>query len=282
MSLTVERLVVYPVKGARGIDVPRAVLRKSGLELAGSRTRVADRRFMIVAEDGTFLTQREHPTLVLVGVHVDDDALVLSTPSGRTASVALGGRDTWPARTVRVWNDTVRARDAGPEAARLLSDHLGRAAALVYLPDGEERTVEQPYGRPDDVVGFADAYPLLVGCLASLADLNARLIGRGKEPVTMDRFRPNIVLSGGEPYDEERFPRVTIGSVAVRLPKRCARCSVTTVDPTTARTAKEPLATLAGYRTEENKVHFAMNAIPDLGRADAVPLAVGDRAAYQD
>jgi uncharacterized protein YcbX len=137
------------------------------------------------------------------------------------------------------------------------------------------RPVDPTYAEPGDRVGFADAFPVLVATLSSLDDLNARLA----EPVTMDRFRPNVVLAGSPaPFEEERHPRLRIGDVVFRTPKRCARCEVTTIDQGTAERGKEPLATLATYRRDGNKVLFAMNAIPD---AEGV-LRVGDPAAFLD
>jgi uncharacterized protein YcbX len=96
----------------------------------------------------------------------------------------------------------------------------------------------------------------------------------------MNRFRPNIVVAGGEPYAEERAATARVGPLALRTPKRCARCQVTTVDQQTATTSKEPLKTLAAYRTEQNKVSFAMNAIPDLALTESALIRVGDRVSY--
>ena len=127
---------------------------------------------------------------------------------------------------------------------------------------------------PPDVArcGFADAFPVLVASLASLDDLNSRLAA----PVPMDRFRPNLVVDGDAPFEEERHPAVTIGAVRMTLPKRCDRCVVTTVNQATAEVGKEPLRTLASYRKDGNQVYFAMNAIPE--REGTV--AVNDRVEW--
>jgi uncharacterized protein YcbX len=140
------------------------------------------------------------------------------------------------------------------------------------MPDDVVRPVEAPYGAPGDRVGFADAYPYLLATTASLAELNARL----DVPVPMNRFRPNLVVEGGEAYEEERHPRVRIGALTFRMPKRCARCQVTTVVQATAAVSKEPLRTLASYRTEGNNVYFAQNLVPD---GEGI-LAVGDEVDY--
>ncbi|MDF2694293.1 MAG: Flavodoxin reductase [Labilithrix sp.] len=267
--MRVASLHVYPVKGARGITLDRAELLASGIR--------HDRRFMLVGEDGVFLSQRQHPQLALVDVALDDDRMMLAV-AGATASVPQ--RPEGRRRRVRVWDDEVDAVDVGGAAAELISDHLGRRCSLVFMPDDVVRPVEAPYGRAPDRVGFADAFPVLVASLASLADLNTRLEQQGKAAVPMDRFRPNVVVEGGAPFDEDAAQTMRIGSVVFRTPKRCARCQVTTVDQQTGATSKEPLRTLAGYRTEANKVYFAMNAIPDLAPNTSATLSVGDAVLY--
>jgi uncharacterized protein YcbX len=293
-DLRIASLLVYPLKGARGIALERAEVRASGIR--------HDRRYMLVeVRPGgarEFVTQRAHPAMALVATAIDGDALVLRTPGGE-ARVPLEGpapRGSGGAagaagasisrRRVRVWDDEVDATLVTGDAAELLSDHLGVACELYHLGDADLRQVELPYARPGDRVGFADAYPLLLASLASLADLNARL-PPGAPPVPMDRFRPSVVVEGGQPYDEDRHARVRLGSLDMRMPKRCARCAVTTVDQATGEIGAEPLRTLAAYRasdappsraeaTGKRQIHFAMNVIPD----DEGTLAVGDPALY--
>ena len=271
--MRIASLHVYPVKGARGIALQHADVLASGL--------AHDRRFMVLDAAGVFVTQREHPRMALVDVAIEGDRMKLSV-AGETASVPLEPAHSRPRRRVRVWDDEVDACDVGGEGAELLSAHLGQRCSLVFMPPDVVRPVEAPYGQPGDRVGFADAYPVLVASLASLADLNARLEKSGGRPVPMDRFRPSIVVEGGEPYAEELAGAARLGSLRVRMPKRCARCQVVTVDQTTAETSKEPLRTLASYRTEANKVMFAMNAIPDLAPdASSVTIRVGDPVEYE-
>jgi uncharacterized protein YcbX len=259
-------LHIYPVKGARGIRLDSVELYASGFR--------NDRRFMVIDEDGVFVSQRKHPRLALVVAAIEEGCLVLSV-AGESCSrtLPIAPLETAAARRrVRIWGDEVDAVDAGAEAAELFSDHLGRRCSLVYMPHNVIRSVERPYGQPNDRVGFADAYPVLIASLASLDDLNARL----DEPVSMDRFRPNIVVEGGEPFAEEQAKTVRVGNVVLRTPKRCARCQVITVDQATAQTSKEPLRTLASYRKEANNVYFAMNAIPELAPDASIVVQVGD------
>lgn len=261
---------VYPVKGTRGISLERSDVLRGGLR--------HDRRFMLLSEDGKFLTQRSHPRLALVDVALGDRSLTIGTVGGGSVLVPLDDAQlrSLARRRAKVWDDEVDAALVPGDASAFFSDHLGERCTLVYMPDDVVRPVEAPYGESSDRVGFADAYPLLVASLASLADLNARLVARGESAIPMDRFRPSLVIEGGLAYDEERHARAEVGSLRIRLAKRCARCQVTTVDQRTAEVGKEPLRTLASYRTEGNKVFFAMNAIPD---AEGV-VSVGDRVRW--
>jgi uncharacterized protein len=258
-----SQIHVYPLKGARGIPLDRADVLAGGLR--------HDRRFMLVGEHGDFLTQREHPRLALVTTALRPSSLVIGA-GGAEVEVALA--HDGPRQSVRIFDDDTQAVDVGGEAAALLSSHLGVRCNLVFMPDDVVRAVDPRYAAPGDRVGFADGYPLLLATRASLDDLNARL----DEPVPMNRFRPNVVVEGGAPFEEDRHSHVRIGAVGFRMPKRCARCPVTTVDQATAAVGKEPLRTLARYRTESNKVYFAQNLIPDAEGS----IAIGDEVHYLD
>ncbi|HVJ91358.1 MAG TPA: MOSC N-terminal beta barrel domain-containing protein [Labilithrix sp.] len=276
----VASLHIYPVKGARGISLQRSEVLACGLR--------NDRRFMVVDDSGSFLTQRGHPRLALVDVALAGDRMTLSV-AGKTAQVPLAPEG--PRRRVRVWNDEVEAIDVGGEAAELFSDHLGQRCSLVFMPLDVIRPVDPKYARAGDHVGFADGFPVLIASLSSLAELNARLARIGAPAVPMNRFRPNVVVEGGEPYEEEQAITARIGPVALRTPKRCSRCAVTTVDQATAEKGIEPLRTLATYRTDAQltkgydrsqgkNVYFAMNAIADLGPGESAVIAVGDPVVY--
>ena len=264
--MRLAELHVYPLKGARGIALERSDVLAGGLR--------HDRRLMLLDARGAFVTQRKHPRMALVTTAFVDDRLAVTTPNAGTFEVALAVDPSAPRRVVRIWNDDVEAVEIRGAVADALSDHLGERCALVAMPDDVVRPVESPYGAPGDRVGFADAYPVLLATRASLADLDARL----DEPVSMTRFRPNLVIEGGEAFEEEAHARVRIGPLTFRMPKRCSRCAVTLVDQETAAVGKEPLRTLARYRTVDNNVYFAQNLIPDsLGS-----LSVGDEVTYLD
>lgn len=217
----------------------------------------ADRRWMIVDENGRFVTQRELPQLALVVTELAGDELRLTAP-GQSELVLPLAHELGEVRMVQVWRDQAVGIAHGAGSA-WFSAYLGTPHELVYMPDSHQRQVNLERAKPGEIVSFADAYPFLLVSEASLDDLNSRL----ETPVTMDRFRPNIVVSGTEPFAEDNYARVQIGAVSFRGPKRCERCVVTTVDPMTGERGREPLRTLAKYRLSEQKVWFGMNLIHD-------------------
>lgn len=254
---------IYPVKAAAGVALTEARVEARGL--------AGDRRWMIVDPNGRFLTQREHPRLALLKAHAAGGALRLEAPAHGALDVPVPPPDG-AAETVQVWRDTVEATPAGAEADAWLSAFVGAACRLVYMPDASTRPVDPAYGRPGDHVSFADGYPVLLAAEASLADLNGRL----DAPVPMNRFRPNLVVRGSEPFAEDTWRRIRIGDVAFRVVKPCARCTVPTVDQATGVAGKEPLRTLSRYRKKDGKVYFAQNLIAEqpgtLRSGDAVEV----------
>lgn len=261
---TVLALFRYPVKSCRGIALERAVVEARGLQ--------HDRRWMFVDASGRMITQRTQPRLARVDVVVTDDAIVLSAPDLVASPLRLPLEPTGgaPRRSVVIWRDTVDAVDAGEEARRWASALLGEPAAIVGMAGDVQRAVTPEYGRPGDVVSFADAFPLLLASSSSLEDLNARMAPSPALPI--DRFRPNVVVGGFEPWAEDRWRALRVGGLPVRIVKPCDRCVVTTTDQRTAERGAEPLRTLATFRKKANDVLFAVNGVPD---ATGV-VAVGD------
>jgi hypothetical protein len=168
---------------------------------------------------------------------------------------------TWRAeRTLMtsVWSDRVRTIPAHEEHSRWFSDRLGRSLTLVHLPDATKRRTDGRYAQ--SLTSLSDGFPYLIASQASLDDLNARL----DVPVPMDRFRPNLVIAGGEAFQENAWRAITIGTARFHLVKPCARCVIVTTDQRTGARDKEPLRTLATYRSRGNKVMFGMNAVGDV------------------
>jgi uncharacterized protein YcbX len=264
-------LFIYPVKSLRGCAVPAAEVDPLGL--------VGDRRFMVVDEDGRFLTQRTLPRMALVATALSPEDLILSAEGHGRIQVSRTPAPEAPVRRVSVWkSEGLPAEDCGDGAARWLGDFLQVKCRLVRIGGAFERPVLKPQARPGDRVSFADAEPFLAVGEASLADLNDRLVARGEEPLPMDRFRPNLVIAGSPAFAEDAWPRFQIGSIVFRAGGPCARCVVTTTDQLTAERGKEPLRTLATYRRDKGDptdVNFGQNLIHEtkagtLRRGDAV------------
>ncbi len=246
--ISVSGLFVYPVKSCGGVTVDEAVVGATGFEL--------DRRWVVVGEDGVFLSQRRHPRLALVRVRIGEDRLFLETPDLPVFEVPLE-REPGPTVKVTVWGDDCAALDEGRDAAEFFSLHLGSSARLVRLADDDARPLNSSSAQPGDRISFADGFPFLLLSEASLEGLNRRL----SLPVPMDRFRPNIVVSGCPAHAEDGWRQVRIGDVDFRVVKPCARCVITTTDQETGDRSPEPLRTLATYRVRDSQVLFGQNLI---------------------
>jgi hypothetical protein len=252
----ISALNVYPVKGCAGIALESANVAVTGLVTQG----VGDREWMIVDGTGRFVTQREHPRLARIRIAVDGEALAFSVPDAPPLRVALAAPAS-ESHDVVVWRSQVRGFDAGDAAAAWLSAWLATGVRLVRFDRAVERLCNPDYaGDSGAHTFFADGYPVLVIGEDSLAELNERL---GADAVPMDRFRPNIVLTGLPPFAEDHLDTITAGDVTLKLVKPCVRCQVTTTDQASAEVGLEPLRTLAGFRMDERMggVTFGMNAI---------------------
>ena len=233
----------YPIKGCAGTSHEEASLDAFGLAW--------DRRWMLVDPDGNFVSQRTVTALSLVRATVETDALVVRAEAAELALPLETA--TRQARMVTCWADRCAAWDEGDTAAEWFSDVLKAPLRLVRMTDGFAR----PHGA-----AFADAYPLLIIGEASLADLNSRIVERGGPDLPMNRFRPNLVVSGADAYGEDGWTSVQIGEVTIECATRSARCKVTTVDQALGRVVNsaEPLNTLAQYRRDGSTVVFGRNA----------------------
>ena len=259
--LTVSELYIYPIKSLGGIGVKQAML--------GERGFVNDRRLMLVDDQHRFLTQREHHQMALLQVSLNADGFTISHKQNKYSPLTLrpypGGGD---AVRVTIWDDVCDAILFDDNVNQWFSEALGLSCKLVYMPDSSRRLVDPKYAKDQEITSFSDAYPILIIGQSSLDDLNRRL----EEKVPMNRFRPNIVFTGGIAYEEDEFDDFLIGQQAFKAVKPCARCVMTTIKQDDATSSKEPLKTLAGYRSVNNKVLFGQNLL----HYGAGRIAVGD------
>lgn len=249
-QITISSLTYYPIKACRGFEVQSAQVERMGLQ--------HDRRMMVSTPDGQFLTQREYPRLALVTPTLSNGWLELSAPG--YDSLHLGVQTTGTPVSVDIWKSKgVQAIDQGEEAGQWFSDWLGTDVRLVHVADGYKRVVNEAYAvNADDHTGFADGYPILLASEEGLADLNSRL----ESPVPMNRFRPNVVVRGCGPFEEDSWNRIQAGDVLLAVVKPCARCEVTTIDKDTLERSKEPLKTLGKFRKQTLGAIFGQNVIP--------------------
>lgn len=247
--MRVAGLIRYPIKSAQALRVTEAALTWTGLE--------HDRAFMIVDEDGSFLSQREHPALARLKVQLEGQAVTLVGDDGVAVPVSADG----PRSRARVWDDEVEVVDCGARVAGAITAHLGRPARLVKMANEARRVVDQRYGQPDDLVSFADGFPILVATTGSLQHWQP---GHAREwALEALRFRVNLIVEHEVPFAEDGWAALTIGSVRIDLVKPCSRCTMVDVDPRTGTRKGSPvLAELAKTRREGSRVLFGQNGIP--------------------
>ena len=262
MQATIDQLFVYPVKGCRGIAVERATLAATGLDIDG----IGDREWVVVDEEGEFLSQRELPKMTLIETRLTPSALRLKAPGMLQLEVPFASEGD--VVDVQVWNDRVAAVTQGDVADVWFSRYLGRPCRLMRFDPEARRLSNVRYtGATEAPYKFADAFALLIASTASLADLNARLAGRGAAAVGIERFRPNVVVSGIAAFEEDYVDRLATGGITLRVVKPCVRCSVPNVDPASGAPSHEPGDTLALYRdnVRAGGLTFGVNAIVESG-----------------
>ena len=261
----ITALNIYPVKSCRGIALTQARITETGFE--------HDREWLVTTPEGKFLTQRERPQLAQIETALSGGKLVLRKPQGPELSFPLDL--TGPEVEVTVWGDRCAAFDAGDEAATWLTEHLGKPARLVRFDKRRKRPSEAEWTQGTEALNqFSDGFPWLLISQASLDELNTRL----KQPLPMNRFRPNIVVDGLAPFGEDAVDEFIAGNVRLRAAKPCARCSITTTDQFTGeRASEEPLKTLKEFRFDRGLrgVLFGQNMILSSGLGSE--LKVGQR-----
>ena len=259
-ELLLSGLHVHPVKSCGGIAVDEALVIETGLEF--------DRAWMVVDEQGDFVSQRELPRMALVRPKLGASDVELRAPGMLALHLRYDAAEA--ACRVRVWDDAVAAYDMGDLAAQWFSDYLGRRVRLARFDPAARRLADAHWtGAFEAETAFSDGFPLLVTSTASLTELNRRLLAAGHDAVSMQRFRPNIVLDGiedahGEDFIDELTLESPDGPVLLKLVKPCGRCTIPDVDPATALQGHTVADTLAAYRAEPRiggALAFGMNAI---------------------
>jgi uncharacterized protein YcbX len=254
--IEITGLFIYPVKSLGGISLSEAEL--------GPRGLMYDREWAVVDTNNRFLSQREIPRMSLIQTAVDKSrgCLTLLLPDlagpGQVLTIPLVHDEMSETIKVTVWSDNARATVEEAETNAALSKYLGQDIRLVRMAPGYRRVVDGRYAPgKENIVGFADGFPLLIIGEESLEDLNARL----EYPVLMNRFRPNLTTCGGGAFAEDNWRKVTVKGIEMELVKPCDRCVITTIDQESGVQGKEPLRTLANFRKKQGKILFGQNAI---------------------
>lgn len=261
----ISHIHIYPIKSLGGISLSSSLLEQKGLQY--------DRRWMLIDPQGNFLTQRTFPLLAQFqvemtkgGWHVflgskTEDKLFFPMPPYELPTIP-----------VVIWQDQVMAQLVSKEADAWFSQHLNSPVRLVYFPDASKRLIKPKYAIQADEVSFADGFPTLILGEETLHALNARL----PQPLPMNRFRPNLVFSGGLPHTEDTWAEIQIGDIRFWGAKPCIRCVIPTIDQVTSQKGVEPLKTLATYRKKDHNIYFGMNLLHDrLGTLEVgMPITV--------
>lgn len=239
------------MKSLGGIDLNSSNVGVRGLE--------HDRRFLLIDENNRFLTQREFPKMALLQTEIKNEELLIfpkQAPS-EVFVLPLSPKPSGKNIQVQIWDDECLAQLISAEADKWFSENLKINCRLVYMPDSTKRNVDPKFAMNNETVNFPDAFPMLIFAQASLDELNSRLA----EKLPIIRFRPNIVFTGGSPFQEDMMKHFKINEIDFYCVKPSARCVITTTNQQTGKTGKEPLKTLATFRQKNNKVFFGQNVL---------------------
>lgn len=248
-GLVLSEIWIYPVKSLGGIRLHASRVLEKGLQ--------HDRRWMLVDENGRFMTQRNTPRMALFKLKFIGDVIFVTHGKDEIILPAHGAPQGQVIQA-QIWDDVVEVWEVSVSLSGWFSQRLGMVCRLVEFPEHNQRAIDPDYAQSSENVSLADGYPLLIIGQSSLDDLNTRL----EIPVPMNRFRPNLVFLGGKPYEEEGWQEFSVGGNRFRAAKPCARCVLTTVDQETGEKGREPLLTLSKYRKQDDKILFGENVIP--------------------
>lgn len=266
MSAYISQLAIYPLKSAAGIALQQAELTPLGLQW--------DRRWLLVDDNGKFVTQRQYAKMALIQCQVIADILHVTAPN-MPSLIAIPHHPQ--ALSVLVWQDTVMALTVSSYADQWFSDYLGFSVRLVYFPEQSQREVDTAWAGEGHQTAFSDGFPILVISQASFDDLSQHW----QQTINWRRFRPNIVIAGDfPPYWEDQCRGLKIGETELALVKPCSRCVIPSIDPETGDKDSSLLKILQQHRRrEDGKTYLGQNAIIQQAQARVV-LNVGDKVEF--
>lgn len=252
--MEITKIIIYPIKSLGGVEVQESEIDLFGLKY--------DRRWMIVTPNGKALTQRENHELSQFEVAIVNDKIKVTHKQDFSFQVNLPLSITNGIESeVAIWNDNCIALEATGSINQLFTQKIGQDVKLVYLPEQNGRIIDTKYAHKGEITSFTDGFQILILGEEAVSLLNSKL----EEELTYKRFRPNLLFSGGTPHCEDHFGDFSIGKAFFQAVKPCSRCVITTINPETSKTSKEPLKTLQTYRLINQKVMFGMNVIVKSG-----------------
>lgn len=260
--MEISRLFIYPIKSLGGIS-----LEKSEVEMRGLKH---DRRWMLVDENGVFLTQRNLPKLAAFSLSINDLHLeVLNKVTKSKIDIPFMPKSGIK-MLVKVWDDELMAEIVDKDINDWFSQQLGQEVNLVYQSEDSIRRVDKKFAVSEvEHTSFSDGYPILVISEASLDELNSKC----PEQIPMERFRPNMVIKYCDAFFEDRLKEIIINNTKLYGVKPCARCIMTTINQETFEKSKEPILTLSKFRKFEHRILFGQNVVVH----KTGTIAVGDK-----
>jgi uncharacterized protein YcbX len=276
-----SQLIFYPVKSCAGILLSSATLTGAGL----MHEQIYDREWMLVDDDGNFLTQREYPRMALITPRLRSETMELRAPGMLRLDITLDLPDpeTAPTREVQLWQHRFNAYDGDSVTRQWFSQFLGVPCQLVrFHPDAHHPVNPARTAGKDIGTLFSDGYPLLLIGQESLDELNGRLVAQGRAALPMDRFRPNLVIAGAEAHNEDHAASLTMGNAEIRPVKPCPRCPIPSIDQQTGVPGPDPLDVLRTYREGVGGISgiaFGMNCIVTQGEGEV--LRIGQEIAIE-
>ncbi|MFC2123901.1 MOSC domain-containing protein [Bacteroidota bacterium] len=248
-AFTLSTIYLYPIKSLVGIELQSASVFDRGIE--------NDRRWMLVNEHGEYQSLKKVAELAKFQIRLKDDNMEISHPESLDSIKVPFEVNQGKELVVKIMDDHCKAIIGSNSFDDWFSELLDRETHLVYMPEETNRMVNPKYAINDEKISFANNYPLMMIGQAALDDLNSKL----EVPAKMERFRPNLVFSGGSPFEEDTFLDFDIGECNFRAVKPCPRCVVINVEPGTGQKGLDPLKTLATYRSEGNDVNMGQNLL---------------------
>lgn len=239
MTFPISELQLYPIKSLGKIALTTAQLSETGIAY--------DRYWMLVDKDGTFITQRGIPKLALFGLRFSENGIVVKHQNSEL-EISYDLKEKEKLQTA-VFGNEVHGLKESSRVNQWFSEQLNKEVALIRASKEQPRFVKN---HPDTKVNFSDSSQYLFLGTESMQHLNEKLTS----PLTINRFRANVIFEGGLPHAEDEWRRIQIGNSTFEYVKLCGRCKVTTIDPNTAEMGKEPLRTLATYRAMGKNVCF--------------------------